>query len=102
MRREFQVEPLMLCLVQPAPSGTRAYKPRSEEKSLTPEGKKTHLSSTKVNSSQNHKNPTQPSVSLQANSSTDDLAQSANKNNEDSKSDEPSGRTRRRRSAIAS
>merc|ERR1712100_837649 len=31
MRRELQVEPLILCLVQPAPSGTRAYIPKITE-----------------------------------------------------------------------
>ena len=31
MRRELQVEPLILCLVQPAPSGTPAYKSKAME-----------------------------------------------------------------------
>ena len=31
MRRELEVEPLILCLVQPAPSGTRAYIPKITE-----------------------------------------------------------------------
>jgi ribonuclease J len=30
LRRELQVEPLIICLVQPAPAGTPAYKGRSE------------------------------------------------------------------------
>ena len=31
MRRELQVEPLILCLVQPAPAGTPAYKSKAME-----------------------------------------------------------------------
>jgi len=31
LRREVQAEPLILCLVQPAPSGTRAYKPQLDQ-----------------------------------------------------------------------
>ena len=31
MRRELQVEPLILCLAQPAPSGTRAYQPKLDD-----------------------------------------------------------------------
>ena len=30
LRRELQVEPLILCLVQPAPAGTPPYKRKSE------------------------------------------------------------------------
>jgi ribonuclease J len=30
LRRELQVEPLIICLVQPAPAGTPAYKGRSD------------------------------------------------------------------------
>ena len=33
LRRELQVEPLIICLVQPAPAGTPAYKGRSEGES---------------------------------------------------------------------
>jgi ribonuclease J len=29
LRRELQVEPLIICLVQPAPAGTPAFKPRN-------------------------------------------------------------------------
>ena len=36
MRRELQVEPLILCLVQPAPSGTRAYIPKITEEQNFP------------------------------------------------------------------
>ena len=31
LRREVQAEPLVLCLVQPAPGGTRAYKPQLDQ-----------------------------------------------------------------------
>ena len=31
LRREVQAEPLILCLVQPAPGGTRAYKPQLDQ-----------------------------------------------------------------------
>ncbi len=36
IRREVQIEPLILCLVQPAPGGTPAYKPRDENGSSDP------------------------------------------------------------------
>jgi len=79
MRRELQIEPLVLCLVQPAPSGTPAYKPRLSEEQ-TPK--------------KNRHNQ------QQANKLKDNVV-NKNKDNKDSnKPDELSGRTRRRRSAL--
>ncbi len=84
MRRELQVEPLILCLVQPAPSGTPAYKGRTEE---TPNSqtipKREHLPK--------HNEPSKPQNNLQASS----LSKKT-----ESQSEEPAGRTRRRRSAL--
>ncbi len=89
LRREVQAEPLILCLVQPAPGGTRAYKPQLDQQ---PDSKqlvrKTADTATKTSI---------PSSTNQAES-----AQTEQKGTSESKSEEmPSGRTRRRRSAIS-
>ena len=83
MRRELQIEPLVLCLVQPAPSGTPAYKPRLGDEQMPKKNRHNHQHGNKVkDNSINNKNK--------------DLIE-----NKDSKNqDELSGRTRRRRSAL--
>ena len=89
MRREVQAEPLILCLVQPAPGGTRAYKPQLDQQ---PDSRQVIKKS--VDSAPK---ATNSSVSKKDNSST-----SEQKSNSESNSEEmPSGRTRRRRSAIS-
>ena len=98
MRRELQVEPLILCLAQPAPSGTRAYQPKlvDDEKPQFRNKHYPNINKQNTNSSQN-------------NSSTKNSNQS-NKNRIESnsvevpleKEDGSSGRTRRRRSAVTS
>ncbi len=83
MRRELQIEPLVLCLVQPAPSGTPAYKPRLSDEQTPKKNRhnQQHVNKVKDNN-MNNKNK--------------DF-----KDNKDSnKQDELSGRTRRRRSAL--
>ncbi len=83
MRRELQIEPLVLCLVQPAPSGTPAYKPRLSEEQ-TPK---------KNMYNQQHGNKLKDN---NINNKNKDF-----KDNKDSnKQDDLSGRTRRRRSAL--
>ena len=89
MRREFQVEPLILCLVQPAPGGTPAYKGRvDEEPKKQPISKRADFvrKDSGMTSNQNDQ-------SRLASTS------SSSKINND-QVDEPAGRTRRRRSAI--
>ena len=83
MRRELQIEPLVLCLVQPAPSGTPAYKPRLSEEQTPKKNRHNQQHGNKVkDNNMNNKNK--------------DF-----KDNKDSnKQDELSGRTRRRRSAL--
>ncbi len=96
MRRELQVEPLILCLVQPAPSGTRAYIPKiTEEQNFSNRNrnnnnfhKKSH--NNHPNSSNNPQN-TQKSPKVSQNASA-----------ETSTEDSFEGRTRRRRSAVTS
>ncbi len=83
MRRELQVEPLILCLVQPAPSGTPAYKPRALE------DKSPQNNNNKQNNNFNKQIAAKNNSKNQINSETS--------NNNDSLS----GRTRRRRSALA-
>ena len=81
MRRELQVEPLVLCLVQPAPSGTPVYKPRN---SLDQHNKK----------NRNHN----PQVDKNQNNAT--KARENTKQNIKNQEEEVTGRTRRRRSAL--
>ena len=82
MRRELQIEPLVLCLVQPAPSGTPAYKPRLSDEQTPKKNRHNQQHGNKVKDNMNNKNK--------------DF-----KDNKDSnKQDELSGRTRRRRSAL--
>ena len=83
MRRELQIEPLVLCLVQPAPSGTPAYKPRLSDEQTPKKNRHNQQHGNKVkDNNMNNKNK--------------DF-----KDNKDSnKQDELSGRTRRRRSAL--
>ena len=89
MRREVQAEPLILCLVQPAPGGTRAYKPQLDQQPDSRQVvKKTADKAPKT---------TNKSVTNKETSS-----QTEQKSNSETNSEEmPSGRTRRRRSAIS-
>ena len=83
MRRELQIEPLVLCLVQPAPSGTPTYKPRLTDEQTPKKNRHNQQQGNKLKDNNiNNKNK--------------DF-----KDNKDSnKQDELSGRTRRRRSAL--
>ena len=83
MRRELQIEPLVLCLVQPAPSGTPAYKPRLSDEQ-TPK---------KNRHNQQHGNKVKENNSNTKNKDFKD-------NKDSNKQDELAGRTRRRRSAL--
>ncbi len=104
IRRELQIEPLILCLVQPAPGGTAAYKGRIETNSessnsrvvskRTPEVSRNargNSATTQVNSS---------SIAGTNGSSPKETFNSKSDNTEQN-SEIPSGRTRRRRSAVA-
>ena len=81
MRRELQVEPLVLCLVQPAPSGTPAYKPRVIEDHNS---KKNKYHNNQGNKNQNSSNKKKDEINK----------------NDSNKEDVVTGRTRRRRSAL--
>ena len=96
MRRELQVEPLILCLVQPAPSGTRAYIPKiTEEQNFSNRNRNNNNFHKKSNNnhpnSKNNPQNTQKSPKVSQNT----LA-------ETSTEDSFEGRTRRRRSAVTS
>jgi len=96
MRRELQVEPLILCLVQPAPSGTRAYIPKiTEEHNHSNRNRNNHNYQKKSNN--NHPNNSNNRQNIQ-NSPKVSQNPSADSANEDSFE----GRTRRRRSAVTS
>ncbi len=91
MRREFQVEPLILCLVQPAPGGTPAYKGRvDEEPKKQPISKRSDFirKDSGMTSNQNDQ------------SRLASTSSSSKTNIDNHQVDEPAGRTRRRRSAI--
>jgi len=105
MRREMQVEPLILCLVQPAPAGTRAYKPRVQEQNVVRQNNANNQSK----SSSDHINNRNNQQSVNSKNSPKDNSQSIksidtpnNADKKDEESDMPSGRTRRRRSAVPS
>ena len=105
MRRELQVEPLLLCLVQPAPGGTPAYKGMADaepedrsvtrirgDRDLASNGRRTPAAApVKVAAAVSARSATK-TVSDQANVKTQSAPESA---------EMPSGRTRRRRSAVA-
>ena len=80
MRRELQVEPLVLCLVQPAPSGTPVYKPRTNSDQQSKKNK-------------NHNSP------ANKNQNTNKVNENI-KQNFTNEEEEVTGRTRRRRSAL--
>ena len=89
MRREVQAEPLVLCLVQPAPGGTRAYQPQLDQQP----------DSRQVVRKTADKAPKETNGSA-TNKDTSSLTEQ--KTNTESNSEEmPLGRTRRRRSAIS-
>ena len=89
LRREVQAEPLILCLVQPAPGGTRAYKPQLDQQP----------DSRQVVKKNPDKAPKATNVSVKNN---DTGVPKEQKTNIESDSEEmPTGRTRRRRSAIS-
>jgi len=96
MRRELQVEPLILCLVQPAPSGTRAYIPKiTEEQNFSNRNRNNNNFHKKSNNnhpnSSNNLQNTQKSQKVSQNPPAETLTE-----------DSFEGRTRRRRSAVTS
>ncbi len=96
MRRELQVEPLILCLVQPAPSGTRAYIPKiTEEQNFSNRNRNNNNFHKKSNNnypnSSNNPQNTQKSPKVSQNLSAETATE-----------DSFEGRTRRRRSAVTS
>jgi len=96
MRRELQVEPLILCLVQPAPSGTRAYIPKiTEEQNHSNRNRNNHNFQKKSNN--NHPNSSNSTQNTQKNPKV-----SQNSPSDTTNEDSFEGRTRRRRSAVTS
>lgn len=96
MRRELQVEPLILCLVQPAPSGTRAYIPKiTEEQNFSNRNRNNNNFHKKSNN--NHPNSSNNPQNTQKSPKV-----SQNPSAETATEDSFEGRTRRRRSAITS
>ena len=96
MRRELQVEPLILCLVQPAPSGTRAYIPKiTEEQNFSNRNRNNNNFHKKSNN--NHPNSSNNPQKIQKSPKV-----SQNPSAETATEDSFEGRTRRRRSAVTS
>ena len=96
MRRELQVEPLILCLVQPAPSGTRAYIPKiTEEQNFSNRNRNNNNFHKKSNN--NHANSSNNPQNTQKSPKV-----SQNPSAETATEDSFEGRTRRRRSAVTS
>ena len=98
MRRELQVEPLILCLVQPAPSGTRAYIPKiTEEQNFSNRNRNNNNFHKKSNNNNNHPNSSNNPQNTQKSPKV-----SQNPSAETATEDSFEGRTRRRRSAVTS
>ncbi len=96
MRRELQVEPLILCLVQPAPSGTRAYIPKiTEEQNFSNRNRNNNFY--KKSNNNNHPNSSNNPQNTQKSPKV-----SQNPSAETATEDSFEGRTRRRRSAVSS
>ena len=97
MRRELQVEPLILCLVQPAPSGTRAYIPKiTEEQNFSNRNRNNNNFHKKSNNNNN------PNSSNNPQNTQNSSKVSQNPSAETATEDSFEGRTRRRRSAVTS
>ncbi len=97
MRRELQVEPLILCLVQPAPSGTRAYIPKITEEQNFSNRNRNNNNFHKKSNNNNH-----PNSSNNPQNSQKSPKVSQNPSAETATEDSFEGRTRRRRSAVTS
>ena len=96
MRRELQVEPLILCLVQPAPSGTRAYIPKiTEEQNFSNRNRNNNNFHKKSNNNHPNSSNNPQNTQKSPNVSQNPLAETATE-------DSFEGRTRRRRSAVTS
>tara|TARA_Y100001968_G_scaffold329957_1_gene380522 strand:- start:29 stop:1954 length:1926 start_codon:yes stop_codon:yes gene_type:complete len=101
MRRELQVEPLILCLVQPAQGGTPAYKGRNDEEVDTKKSSHSNRTTPSTRTSSLDKNSSQSQTEKTKESSNSASTKSSNDSTKDDKSELPPGRTRRRRSAVA-
>ena len=102
MRRELQVEPLILCLVQPAPAGTPAYKGRTDEEIPSPSINRNPRNASRTDGRSNSSSATSSSASSNTEvQSKQKVVIEEEAKKEKSESDMPSGRTRRRRSAVA-
>ncbi len=97
MRRELQVEPLILCLVQPAPSGTRAYIPKITEEQNFSNRNRNNNNFHKKSNNNNHPNSSNNPQNTQKSPKV-----SQNPSTETATEDSFEGRTRRRRSAVTS
>ncbi len=97
MRRELQVEPLILCLVQPAPSGTRAYIPKITEEQNFSNRNRNNNNFHKKSNNNNHPNSSNNPQNTQKSPKV-----SQNPSAETATEDSFEGRTRRRRSAVTS
>ena len=97
MRRELQVEPLILCLVQPAPSGTRAYIPKITEEQNFSNRNRNNNNFHKKSNNNNHPNSSNNPHNTQKSPKV-----SQNPSAETATEDSFEGRTRRRRSAVTS
>ncbi len=97
MRRELQVEPLILCLVQPAPSGTRAYIPKITEEQNFSNRNRNNNNFYKKSNNNNHPNSSNNPQNTQKSPKV-----SQNPSAETAIEDSFEGRTRRRRSAVTS
>jgi len=103
MRRELQVEPLILCLVQPAPGGTPPYKGLVDDE---PDDRSVSRNRGDRDAASGGRRapapaPVKVAAAVAETSTTANASDQSDLKTQSELSDVPSGRTRRRRSAAA-
>ena len=101
LRRELQVEPLIICLVQPAPAGTPAYKGRADSEPDSRPAPRGRREAPRGNRGEQGGSSRPAPVPAAANAVAPAGGTSARPAvTKTTEEPEPSGRTRRRRSAA--
>jgi ribonuclease J len=100
LRRELQVDPLIICLVQPAPAGTPAYKGRADAEPDTRPAPRGRRDGGRQGAPQRSAAPAPIAASAAAPAPSASPAPAPAATRRSTEEPEPAGRTRRRRSAA--
>jgi ribonuclease J len=100
LRRELQVDPLIICLVQPAPAGTPAYKGRADAEPDTRPAPRGRRDGGRQGAPQRSAAPAPVAASAAAPAPSASPAPAPAATRRSTEEPEPAGRTRRRRSAA--